>query len=91
MQQSTKKVEVLLGQGLIQPQTCSESCLGGLRGAAAEYRIHRVARSHPQQQEHQARDQPQHHRSQGKPRSRVAEQLSTSSHQRTSCSRASTT
>lgn len=71
---------VLLGQGQIQTQLGPQGGAGRLRGAGAQQGVDRIPGGHPQQQEHQRGDQPEHHRSQGQTGGQVTRQVGTAAH-----------
>ena len=80
MEQVPEVMAVLAGQGLVQAQLVAQGRAGRLRGPGAEQGIDRIARCHPQQQEHQAGDQPEHHWQQQQPAGQVGEQLAAPAH-----------
>ena len=80
MQQLAHEPYVLLGQGLVEAQLLPEGGSHRLGGPGAQQGVDRIAGGQAQQQEHQAGDQPQHHRRQGQPGGRVAQQLAAAAH-----------
>ena len=89
MQQIAQEVAVLHQEGLIKAELLAQGGAGGGGGLGAEQRIDRIARRHPQQQEHQAADQPEHQGRQGEAGREVAKQVGAAAHRRASGSRRS--
>ena len=80
MHEVPEEIEVLLAQGLIEAKLGAQFSFHVLRCAASQHRIHRIARSDPQEQKHQGGDQPEHHRRQGQARAGVAQQFASATH-----------
>ena len=80
VQQLAHEPDVLLGQGLVEAQLLPEGGSHRLGGPGAQQGVDRIAGGQAQQQKHQAGDQPQHHRRQGQPGGRVAQQLAAAVH-----------
>ena len=80
MQQLAEEMAVLAEQRLIEAELMAQGGPGGGWGLGAEQGIDRIPRSHPQQQEHQAGDQPQHQRRQGQAGAEIAQQLGAAAH-----------
>ena len=80
VQQLAHEAHVLLGQGLVEAQLLPEGGAHRFRGPGAQQGVDRITGGQAQQQEHQAGDQPQHHRRQGQPGGHVAQQLAAAAH-----------
>ena len=79
-QQIAEEMAVLHRQRLIEAQLGAQGGASRGRGLGAEQRVDRIAGSHPQQQEHQRGDQPQHQRRQGEAGGEITEQVAAAAH-----------
>ena len=73
MEKAVDEFQILMAKGQVEPEPFPEQRLGSGGRTAAEHRIHGIAWGHPQQQKHQAGDQPEHEWRQGQAGGAVAQ------------------
>ena len=80
MQQVVEVLAVLHRQALVEPQLLPQGLPGGLRSPGTEQGVDGIAGGNPQQQEHQAGDQPEHHGHEGQAAQQVAPEVMAAAH-----------